>query len=159
MNTASHEVLYAVFYGLQAVGLIGSGDALSLTNDVRAQRATTPMTDMTCNTGIVSSFYNFIQSRGYLSATEKARVLENADPTNYSWTGADVTTAEFCDQTNSFMITATGQYPASPSPNAIIRTVRVLYGNNIYGGSPVNGTLKIPVTRTEINPSGYWREQ
>ena len=107
INTAPREVLEAV-YDDPALGL-GATDSASLATDIITTRATTPFTCFySANAAVTTDFYDFVNGRGYLTATERNAVLDNADPSLLipvsGAAGVNGVTTEFSYDTNAFKI-------------------------------------------------------
>lgn len=108
INTASREVLEAILDD-PAIGL-GVTDAASLAADIINTRAVTPFTcfySANTVTPVTSDFFDFVNLRAYLTATERARVLDIADPSSLipvAGTSFTQTTTELCYDTNAFKI-------------------------------------------------------
>ncbi len=105
INTASREVLEAIFDPLP----IGVTDAASLATDIINTRAVTPFTCFYSGDALVTTdFYDFVNSRAYLTAAERNAVLDNADASFLApvagTPGVDGVTTEFSYDTNAFKV-------------------------------------------------------
>lgn len=105
INTASREVLEAIFDPLP----IGATDAASLATDIISTRATTPFTCFySGNAAVTTDFYDFVNSRAYLTAAERNAVLDNADASLLApvsgTAGVSGVTTEFSYDTNAFKV-------------------------------------------------------
>jgi type II secretory pathway component PulK len=95
VNTAPREVLEAVF---DPLGL-GATDPARLAADILSARAAAPF-DCFYASVSAADFYDFVNSRSYLTATERNIVLDNADASAlvpvYGYAGSNAVTTEFC---------------------------------------------------------------
>lgn len=108
INTAPREVLRAVFDD-PALAL-GATDAARLTTDIINVRATTPFTCFyTADTAVTTDFYGFVNSRGYLTAARRNRILDNADASSLisvggGFAGFSCVTTEFAYAGTAFCV-------------------------------------------------------
>ena len=144
INTAPFAVLAAVLDPLA----IGATDHITLANAIIAQRAVTPFPCMVSSNPADASFSSFLNTQAYLSAAERAAVRENCDASYYnrtqttSWASANVTTTEFCYNSNVYSVTSTGKVQ-----NAF-RTTKRVFGDD--------GSFNISIPwGTSLN---YWKE-
>ncbi len=109
INTASREVLEAVFDGLS----LGATDSASLAADIISTRAAAPFTGFySSDSGVTADFYDFVRSRSYLSTSgdpdEQDMALDNSDASSLipvsGSTGYNAVTAEFSYDTNAFKV-------------------------------------------------------
>ncbi len=82
VNTASQQVIKAIFDDLVTTGDLGSTDPASLATNIISTRATAPFTCfLSNNSAVTTDFYDFVMSQtSYLTSTERRRVLDIADP-------------------------------------------------------------------------------
>jgi len=105
INTAAREVLEAIFDPLP----IGATDAASLATDIINARAVAPFTCFySANAAVTTDFYDFVNSRAYLTAVERNAVLDNADASLLApvsgTAGVNGVTTEFSYDTNAFKV-------------------------------------------------------
>lgn len=145
INVAPREVLEAIFDPLN----LGTNDPASLATNIINTRATTPFTCFySSNAAVASDFYDFVLSQAYLNATERNRILDNADASLLvpvaGATGYNVVTTEFSYDTNAFTIDSVGVFREVPR-----RTVMIINDDgNRYLDTYVGDTVL----------SKYWRE-
>lgn len=97
INTASFNVLKSVF---DPLGL-GAGDPTSLANDIITFRNSTPFSCFySSNAAVITDFYDFVNGRAYLTATERNIVLDNSDASSLipvsGYAGFNCATTELC---------------------------------------------------------------
>lgn len=112
INTASRQVLEAIFDD-PALGL-GAGDAASLATDIVTTRTATPFTAFySSNAAVTTDFYDFVNGRSYLSATERNNILDNADASSLvpvpGFAGFAGVTTEFSYDTSAFKVESVGR--------------------------------------------------
>lgn len=104
INTAPVTVLRAVF---DTLGL-GAGDPASLAADINTARTSSPFTCFYSVDAITTDFYDFVNGRSYLTATERNIVLDNCDPSLLipvsGYAGYACTSTELCYSTGAFMV-------------------------------------------------------
>ena len=103
INTAPFVVLKAIFDPLT----LGAGDSTSLANDIISTR-TTPFTCFYSSSS-TTDFFDFVNARAYLTATERLEVLNNASaailpPNGGTGTVTGLRTTEFCYAGTAFNI-------------------------------------------------------
>ncbi len=145
INTATREVLEAVFDPLS----LGANDPASLTTDIINTRATIPFTCFySSDAAVTGDFYDFVNSRGYLTAAERNRTLDNADASSLipvsGFAGYNAVTTEFSYDTNAFTIDSIG------SINGVSRGVRTLIQDD--------GNKYLTTSAADTTPKKYWRE-
>ena len=124
INTAPFATIKAIFDPLT----LGAGDSTSLANDIIATRP------FTCfyNSNSATDFFDFVNARAYLTATERLNVLNNADasilpPNGGTGTVTGSRTTEFCYASTAFNINSLARIGTR---NFRVNTVR-----NSSGGS------------------------
>ena len=145
INTAPREVLEALF---DPLGL-AAADPASLAADIITRRATIPFTCFySANAAVTSDFYDFVYSRGYLTATERNRVLDNADASSLipvsGFAGYNAATTEFSYDTDAFTIDSIG------SVGGISRKARTIIHDD--------GNRYLTTSVSDTTPKKYWRE-
>lgn len=110
INTAPREVLEAIFDPLP----LGGPDPGRLATDIINSRESIPFTCFySSDTNVTSDFYGFVNTRSYLSSTERNRVLDNADASPLipvpGFGGFDALTTEFCYYTDAFKVESVGK--------------------------------------------------
>lgn len=145
INTAPREVLEAIFDGL----VLGATDPASLATDIINTKATTPFTCFySSDSTITSDFYDFVNTRGYLTATERNRVLDNADASPLvPVAGApaiNAETTEFCYYTDAFKVDSIGKIG-----DINLRVKNVLKDD---------GSRLLYTYVGDATPTGYWKE-
>ena len=158
INTASAAVLRAVLRPI----IPGADVYGRLASAIVARRAVQPFgvlysTDPDCSD---HCFYAFLKLQDYLTENDVRAIMENADLSPKRWTGGDTQTAGFSFFSNSFMVSAAGEYPSGGIPCR--RAVRVLAGSpydHAMLAAPRRVSLKLPVVPTDVEQTGYWREE
>lgn len=115
INTASRQVLEAVF-DAPALGL-GDTDPASLATDIINTRATAPFRAFySSDSAVTTDFFEFVNDRSYLTATERNNVLDNADASSLvpvpDFAGFTGVTTEFSYDTNTFKVESVGRVSA-----------------------------------------------
>lgn len=124
-------VLKSIF---DSLGL-GAGDSTSLANDIRTQRSTAPFVGFytSASTTNYTYFYNFVNSRSYLTATEKNIVIDNCDASSLipvsGYAGYNCDTTELCYAGYAFMVNSLGNYHGR---NMRIKTIVGNDGSNSF---------------------------
>ena len=142
INTAPGMVLRALF---DPLGL-DTGDPARLTSDIITRRNSSPFTCMyTSNPDITDDFAGFIDSRSYLSSSEKKRIKENCDASSTKWNGSNLVSAELCYCSTCFSVVSTGTFQNSS------RSVKRVFENHDVDN---DGIFNIHAHKT-LN---YWKE-
>lgn len=108
INTAPFEVLKAVFDPIS----LGAGDSTSLANDIITFRNSTPFECFySSSSAVTTDFYDFVDSRAYISDAERDRILDNCDassliPVPEDDDGYNCVSTEFCYASAAFYINA-----------------------------------------------------
>jgi hypothetical protein len=139
INTAPRQVLEAVFDPLP----IGSTDAASLAADIVSARSTPFTCFYSFNTAVTTDFYDFVNSRGYLTTAEKQAVWDNADASLIPAAATVVTppnavTTEFCYTGDVFKINSLANVYVTDAAKA--RRLRV---HTMRGGTDGRRALEI----------------
>lgn len=97
INTVSFDVLKSVF---DSLGL-GASDPTSLANDIITFRNSMPFSCFySSNAAVTTDFYDFVNARAYLTATERNIVLDNCDASSLipvsGYAGFNCATTELC---------------------------------------------------------------
>lgn len=152
INTAPQEVLEAIF---DPLGL-GASDPPSLATDIISRRTTTPFTCFyTSDTAVTTDFYDFVNTRAYLTAAERNRVLDNADASSLvpvagagAFTGV---TTEFCYANTTYKIESVGKItvPGDVTSDINLR-VKTIVGND--------GSRTFQNYTGDTTSTGYWKE-
>ncbi|KPK42562.1 MAG: hypothetical protein AMJ78_02120 [Omnitrophica WOR_2 bacterium SM23_29] len=145
INTASREVLTAIFDPLS----IGKTDPARLAADIIDIRATTPFTCFySSDSAVTSDFYDFVNTRSYLKAKDRSRVLDNADASPLipvpGEVAYDCATTEFCYYTDAFKIESVGKIG-----NINLRVKTILKDD---------GSRTLPTYDGDTTLTGYWRQ-
>ncbi|MFH1779010.1 MAG: helix-hairpin-helix domain-containing protein [Candidatus Omnitrophota bacterium] len=145
INTAPREVLEAIFDPLG----IKASDVVSLATDIINTRATTPFTCFySSDTNVTSDFYDFVDTRSYLSTAERNKVLDNADASPLvpvpGFGGFNAVTTEFCYYTDAFKVESVGKIG---DINLRVKNILKDDGNRLLSTYVGDTTL-----------TGYWKE-
>lgn len=147
VNTAPREVLEAIFDPLS----LGATDPPSLATDIITTRATTPFTCFYHSNQLVTvttDFYDFVNTRPYLTAAERNRVLDNADASSLipvpGFAGFTGVTTEFCYATTAFKVESVGKVG---DINLRAKTILGDDGSRTFSNFVGDTTL-----------TGYWKE-
>ena len=152
INTAPRLVLEAV---LDPVNGISSAEATQIANALITFRSTTPIICLFASDqdsgeeGNVPSLEYFLRTQcGFLTATQRLDILENADASVRDWGGGteNVTTTEFCYHSPRFSVTASGSVAGS------IRIVKRVFEDQ---DSASDGIFNIPEPHATLN---CWRD-
>ncbi len=151
INTALREVLEAIF---DPLGL-AAADVPRLAGDIISQCNTAPFRcyyDYFALASDMTVFTNFINSAArtvYLSSTERARILGNAD-SSFLITGTTYTT-EFCYANTTYKVESVGKITVQgPVTNDINLRVKTIVGND--------GSRTFLNYTGDTTPTGYWKE-
>lgn len=146
INTVSREVLEAIFDPI-----LGTFLSASLAGDIINRRPFTCF--YSSDTTITTDFYDFINSRSYLSATLRNRILDNADasllvpvPGFGGFTGV---TTEFCYANTTYKVDSVGRINLNPTENIDSR-VQTIIGDD--------GSRTFPTYVGDTALTGYWKE-
>lgn len=149
INTAPLQVLEALY---DDAALLGSALSATFAADIIATRNTSPFTCFyTVDSTITTDFYDFVNTRGYLSAAQKNIVLDNADSSLLvpvaGYAGSNAVTTEFCYCTTAFKIDSLAD--SNPDPVTQGRRFRV---KTILG---YDGNRTFPTYSGDATPVGY----
>lgn len=152
INTASHEVLSAIFDPV-----IGMATSHTLANDIITAR-TTGAGPFTCfyssNTLVTTDFYDFVMGRGYLTAAQRNQILDNADASLLvpvsGYAGMNEQTTEFCYAGTVYRIESVGSI-AVTGGDINIRAATVVGNDN-------SRTLPVYANQPQPDWKGYWKE-
>ena len=149
INTATPEVLRAVFDPILTAAI-----STRLADDIVTARTTAPFTCFyNSNTAVTTDFYDFINSRSYLSAARRNQILDNADASLLipvpGYGGMDEETTEFCYANTTYKVDSVGRIKLNPTENIDSR-VQTIIGND--------GSRTLPTYVGDTVLTGYWKE-
>jgi len=152
INTASHEVLSAIFDPI-----VGMATSHTLANDIMTAR-TAGAGPFTCfyssNTLVTTDFYDFVMGRGYLTAAQRNQILDNADASLLvpvpGYAGMNEQTTEFCYASTVYRIESVGCITVTGG--LINLRVAAVVGNDS------SRTFPVYANQPQTQWKGYWKE-
>ena len=148
-GTTVLEVLMAIFDSVLTTAL-----STQLANDIVTTRAAAPFTCFyNSNAAVTTDFYDFINSRSYLSAARRNQVLDSADASSLipvpGYGGTDGQATEFCYASTTYKIDSVGRITLGAAENIDLRAQTII-GDD--------GSRKLPTYVGDTVLTGYWKE-